>query len=109
MCEWRLKRTYRSAAGQIRWDRLGDPDCDPRLADQRYVEQMQSRYATIDIPVMVCWGEDDAWVPADRGRELAQRIPDARLETLPCAGHLVQEDSPAELTAVLLAFLHDLA
>lgn len=80
-----------------------------RLADQRYIEQMQSRYATIDIPVMVCWGEDDAWVPADRGRELAHRIPDARLETLPYAGHLVQEDSPAELTAILLAFLHDLA
>jgi pimeloyl-ACP methyl ester carboxylesterase len=79
-----------------------------RRADQRYTDEMQDRYGRIDIPVMVCWGDDDAWIPVDRGRELASRIPGARLRTIPGAGHLVQEDSPAELTAALFAFLHDL-
>lgn len=50
-------------------------------------------------------GEDDEWIPVARGRELAARIPDARLFVLPGAGHLVQEDTPAELTAALLDFL----
>jgi pimeloyl-ACP methyl ester carboxylesterase len=79
-----------------------------RLGDRSYTESMQDRYATIDIPVSVCWGEDDTWVPLDRGRELAARIPGARLRVIPGAGHLVPEDQPAELTAALFEFLHDL-
>ncbi|WP_323808381.1 alpha/beta fold hydrolase [Prauserella endophytica] len=66
---------------------------------------MRDRYATIDLPVLVCWGADDAWVPAARGRELAALVPGARLEVLPGAGHLVHEDSPVELTVALTGFL----
>jgi pimeloyl-ACP methyl ester carboxylesterase len=79
-----------------------------RLGDRSYTDSMQDRYATIDIPVTVCWGEDDTWVPVERGRELAARIPGARLRIIPGAGHLVPEDQPAELTAALFEFLHDL-
>lgn len=82
---------------------------EQRRADPGYVDQFVDRYAEIDIPVVVCWGADDTWVPADRGRELAARIPGAGLRIIPGAGHLVHEDRPAELTAALLAFLHDLA
>jgi pimeloyl-ACP methyl ester carboxylesterase len=78
-----------------------------RLGDRSYTDAMQDRYATIDMPVTVCWGEDDAWVPVERGRELAARIPGARLRVIPGAGHLVPEDQPAELTAALFEFLYD--
>lgn len=78
-----------------------------RRADPGYIEQMQGRYAEIDIPVLAVWGGDDTWVPADRGRELAERIPHAQLRIVPGAGHLVQEDRPAELTASLVRFLSD--
>ncbi len=76
-----------------------------RLTDQHYTDQLQPGYASIDIPVLACWGEEDTWVPADRGRELVARIPDAQFEPIPGAGHLVQEDNPADLTAALLGFL----
>lgn len=79
-----------------------------RLDDQSYVDAMQDRYGTIDLPVMVVWGADDTWIPVDRGRELAARIPGARLRTIGGAGHLVPEDAPAELTGALFAFLHRL-
>jgi pimeloyl-ACP methyl ester carboxylesterase len=42
-----------------------------------------------------------------KAHELASRIPAAKLHLLSGAGHLVQEDSPAELTAALLSFLTD--
>src|SRR6266540_5691648 len=74
-------------------------------ADQRYTDEIQDRYAEISIPTLVCWGQDDAWVPVAKGRELAALIPDARWEPIAYAGHLVQEDAPAELTAALVAFL----
>ncbi|MFE0480030.1 alpha/beta fold hydrolase [Streptomyces tendae] len=74
-------------------------------ADQRYTDEMQDRYAGIDVPVLVCWGEEDAWIPVAKGRELAGLVPGARWEPIAGAGHLVQEDAPAELTAALLGDL----
>ncbi|WP_217251148.1 alpha/beta fold hydrolase [Streptomyces sp. AC602_WCS936] len=78
-------------------------------ADQRHTDEIQDRYSTIGVPTLVCWGEDDAWIPVAKGRELAAAVPGARLEPIAGAGHLVQEDAPAELTAALLAFLRRLA
>jgi pimeloyl-ACP methyl ester carboxylesterase len=42
---------------------------------------------------------------AERGRELAARIPTATLRCVPDAGHLVQEDAPEAIVAALLGFL----
>lgn len=44
------------------------------------------------------WGKTGPWIALERARELARRIPDARLEVLATAGHLGQEDEPDELT-----------
>src|SRR5690606_6915624 len=74
-------------------------------ADQRHTEQVRPRYPELDLPVLVCWGEQDAWIPPERGRELAALIPGARLRMLRGAGHLVQQDAPAQLTAALVEFL----
>ncbi|MEO3764200.1 alpha/beta hydrolase [Streptomyces sp. B8F3] len=80
-----------------------------RLDDQRYTDAMQHRYPAIDLPVLICWGEDDtSWVPLPRGHELAALIPGARLHTLPDAGHLAPLDAPAELATTLLTFLTSL-
>ncbi|MET9834412.1 alpha/beta fold hydrolase [Streptomyces sp. NPDC006385] len=76
-------------------------------ADQRYTDEVQDRYGELSMPTLVCWGEDDSWIPVAKGRELAARIPGARLEPIAGAGHLVQEDAPAELTAALMAFFQE--
>ncbi|MFE1585171.1 alpha/beta fold hydrolase [Streptomyces sp. NPDC058737] len=73
-------------------------------ADQRYTDEVQDLYAGLEVPTLVCWGEDDAWIPVAKGRELASLVPGARWEPIAHAGHLVQEDAPAELTAALLDF-----
>jgi len=95
----RLVRPWLGDAGQAAFYR------QIAQADQRYTDEIQDRYAEISIPTLVCWGQDDAWVPVAKGRELAALIPDARWEPIAYAGHLVQEDAPAELTAALVAFL----
>ncbi|MFD0905558.1 alpha/beta fold hydrolase [Actinomadura sediminis] len=74
-------------------------------ADQRYTDEIQDRYGELAMPVLVCWGADDTWIPLDKGRELAGAVPGARLRVIEGAGHLVQEDAPAELTAAVLGFL----
>jgi len=74
-------------------------------ADERYSDEIQSRYGSIDIPVVVCWGDEDAWIPWQRGKELAALIPGARFERIAGAGHLVQEDAPEVLTRLLVELL----
>lgn len=76
-----------------------------RTRDESFVDAIQGRYSEIDMPVTVCWGQEDSWIPLARGRELACRIPHATFQAIPDAGHLVQEDNPAELTAAVLTFL----
>lgn len=70
-------------------------------ADERHTDEIEPLYGRVAAPTLVVWGEDDRWIPAQRGRELARRIPGARLELLPAAGHLVQEDQPEELARLL--------
>ena len=74
-------------------------------ADQRYTDEIEPSYPTIDVPVLVVWGENDTWIPVDRAHRLASLIPGAELELVAEAGHLIQLDQPERLTAVLLRWL----
>ena len=71
--------------------------------DQRYTDEIESRYAEIRRPVRILWGKDDAWIPPERGQELAKRIVGSTLRVVPEAGHLVQEDAPEAIVAALLS------
>ncbi|MEV5612133.1 alpha/beta fold hydrolase [Streptomyces sp. NPDC052225] len=73
--------------------------------DQRFTDDIQGRYGELELPVLVCWGAEDSWIPVARGHELAGLIPGAELRVIEGAGHLVQEDAPAELTYALGEFL----
>jgi pimeloyl-ACP methyl ester carboxylesterase len=74
-------------------------------SDERYTDEIQDRYGSIEIAVLVCWGDRDAWIPPQRGEELAAAIPNTRFELIPGAGHLVQEDAPDRLTELIAGFL----
>ncbi|MEU8863285.1 alpha/beta fold hydrolase [Streptomyces umbrinus] len=74
-------------------------------ADQRYTDEIQPLYPTLNLPVTVCWATEDTWIPPAKGEELASLIPGARLRPIPDAGHLVPLDAPARLLGELIAFL----
>ena len=74
-------------------------------ADQRYTDEIEPLYPTLDLPVQVVWGTEDTWIPVDRAHRLAALVPGARLDLVPDAGHLIQLDAPAHLTAVLARWL----
>jgi len=73
--------------------------------DQRYTDEIEPRYGELHCRVLILWGEQDRWIPIERGRELASRIPSATLRRVPSAGHVVQEDAPEAIVAALLSFL----
>ncbi|CAN0628646.1 Alpha/beta hydrolase [Burkholderia multivorans] len=73
--------------------------------EQRYTDEVAQFYPKVRCPTMVLWGEDDQWIPAERGRQLQRAIPGAILRMIPGAGHLVQEDAPEAIVAALFGFL----
>jgi pimeloyl-ACP methyl ester carboxylesterase len=75
--------------------------------DERDTRELEPLLGHITAPTLVVWGEDDPWLPATTGAELARRIPGARFELLPGAGHLVQEDVPEALIRLLDRHLSD--
>lgn len=74
-------------------------------ADERFTDEVQDRYAEIDLPVKIIWGRQDSWIPIERAVELAQLIPGADLEQVDGAGHLIHYDAPAQLAIALHRWL----
>jgi pimeloyl-ACP methyl ester carboxylesterase len=70
--------------------------------DQRFTDEVQGRYAALDCPVTVLWGEKDDWIPFEKGLQLAALISDRPCIPIPNSGHLVQEDRPEAIVAAVL-------
>ena len=73
--------------------------------DQRYTDEVAPRYGELRCRTQILWGEEDRWIPLERGRQLQQMIPGAQLRPVPEAGHLVQEDAPEAIVRALREFL----
>lgn len=73
------------------------------MVDRRRDEPL--RPEEIGAPTLILWGEHDRFLPPEAGGELALRIPNARLDLVPSAGHLPLEEQPDYCNRALLAFL----
>jgi pimeloyl-ACP methyl ester carboxylesterase len=61
--------------------------------------------ASIRLPTLVICGADDRMTPLRYSQFLAGVIPNARLEVVPQAGHMVMLEQPQAVAAALAAFL----
>lgn len=73
--------------------------------NQRYTDEVQSRYGELRYPVSILWGEEDQWIPVERGLELSSLIPGARFTRVSDSGHLMQEDAPEAIVGELMDLL----
>jgi 3-oxoadipate enol-lactonase len=62
----------------------------------------------IAVPTLVVHGAEDAIVPLEEARQMADSIPGARLEVIPSAGHLPNLENPQAYNQVLRQFLASL-
>jgi pimeloyl-ACP methyl ester carboxylesterase len=69
------------------------------------LEEISERYKSIDIPVLLIWGENDEIVPLEVGRKLAVNIPNSKLVVIPNCGHVPQEECPNEAIEAMESFL----
>ena len=71
-------------------------------ADAGAIEEAQNRYAKTEFEVHVTWGMRDTFIPAERGRQIADLLQAKSFTPVPDAAHIVQEDAPAALLGSLM-------
>jgi pimeloyl-ACP methyl ester carboxylesterase len=68
----------------------------------------RTRFAgEIAAPTLLVWGERDALVPVELAAEWRRCLPQARLVTIPGAGHVPMLERPSAFADALLEFLDD--
>ncbi len=69
----------------------------------------KEQLATIKVPVMIMWGEEDKLIPVSSARWFAEAIPGAKLVVYPGVGHIPMEEVPDQSAADVKAWLDALA
>lgn len=74
-------------------------------ADAGLTDEVVERLDDLDVPTLVLWGQEDAWLPVEQARRLHSGIAGSTLRVLPGAGHLVQYDTPEPLCDAVVDWL----
>ena len=74
-------------------------------ADESYTEEVEAHFGEVRCQAKIVWGEDDPWIPLERGKALHQLMPEAEFATIPDAGHMPQLESKDAVLKEVLEFL----
>jgi pimeloyl-ACP methyl ester carboxylesterase len=72
--------------------------------EERHTGEIEPWLGSVEVPVLVAWGEEDGWLDPSQAPRLREEIPGSELELISEAGHFVQEDAPQEIAKVLASF-----
>jgi pimeloyl-ACP methyl ester carboxylesterase len=72
--------------------------------EERHTGEIEPRLASVEIPVLVVWGEKDGWLDPSLALRLRNEIPGSELKLIQEGGHFVQEDAPEEIAKTLAGF-----
>jgi proline iminopeptidase len=66
---------------------------------------VMERLSEIEVPTLVLAGRHDFLFPPEHQAILADRLPNAKLELIECAGHNPHSERPDEVIQVIIEFL----
>ena len=73
--------------------------------DGRGLVGIEHLLAELEIPALVLWGEDDAFLSAELAERLGEALPRAAVALLPGCGHFLLEDAPETVAPLLFQWL----
>jgi pimeloyl-ACP methyl ester carboxylesterase len=74
-------------------------------ADEQFTAEVEPYFGEIRCPVKIIWGDNDPWIPIERGRALNSLVPQAPFVALDGVGHLPQLEAPEAVIQELLDFI----
>jgi pimeloyl-ACP methyl ester carboxylesterase len=108
---------YAPETRRSKQDRLRE-DLERRMADRTSALTIYAQMGAIvghdtharlreleGVPTLVVHGLEDALVPVERGRELAEMVPGAHLALIPSCGHVLTTDAEDETARAILEHL----
>jgi pimeloyl-ACP methyl ester carboxylesterase len=115
---WALKMGVAPAYGD---DKLLKPETLRRYQDMMrapgvrtaLIERMRQsrnsdpvpRLQSLKMPVLLVWGDKDAFIPISNAQDYLNAIPHATLASIPLAGHVVHEEAPQPSVQAVKEFL----
>jgi pimeloyl-ACP methyl ester carboxylesterase len=68
-------------------------------------------FSFTEVPIkktpLIIWGEEDTWVPLERGRKLENRFPGSELKIIENAGHCPNETHAKAFNRLVLGYLEN--
>jgi 3-oxoadipate enol-lactonase len=86
---------------------LIDPLIIAKMIRGMHAHSAEELLPKIDVPVLIAHGTSDPFTPIGVAREMADRIPDAKLIVFDGGSHTLPIEYPDEITAELRPFLED--
>jgi pimeloyl-ACP methyl ester carboxylesterase len=77
-----------------------------KQAIPKNIDELTAQYPRINVPTLILWGLDDKIIPIEIGKMLHTAIPGSRLEFINHAGHVPQEETPAETICWMREFMN---
>jgi pimeloyl-ACP methyl ester carboxylesterase len=71
-----------------------------------YLNAVADDLTHLTCPTLIIWGEKDTIFPQQWGVRLARNIPNAQLQVIPGAGHLILNDAPDQVAKLLSDFIN---
>ncbi len=75
------------------------------VPENKDMEALIAQYQTIQVPVLIIWGREDAVVPLEVGEHFKRDIPDSQLVVIPHCGHIPLEEEPLATRQAIVDFL----
>lgn len=75
-----------------------------RLMMPLYMNSITPGMRMLEIPVQLIWGAEDSVTPLSLGERLRRDVPEARLDVVPGAGHLILDDAPDAVGKLIADF-----
>jgi pimeloyl-ACP methyl ester carboxylesterase len=72
--------------------------------EEWHTGEIEPRLGSVEVPVLVVWGEKDGWLDPSLAPRLRKEIPGSELKLIQEGGHFVQEDAPEEIAKALAGF-----
>ncbi|HEX9122200.1 MAG TPA: alpha/beta hydrolase [Actinomycetota bacterium] len=76
-----------------------------RALDGAGLAGLEAELGALEIPVLMLWGEDDRYLPAEVAERLHDVIPTSSLAVLPGCSHFLPEDAPETIAPLMFEYL----
>jgi pimeloyl-ACP methyl ester carboxylesterase len=80
-------------------------DCHITSGRSTLTYSLRPELPKLSMPTLLIWGDKDSFGPPSLAQEMAQLMPNSRVEVVPDAGHLAWLDQPETVAGLIVNFL----